>query len=133
MFSRVDLWKTLREPNFHLLVLTLIVGVALTLTWRKVWILRRTQGVQKSIIIMLSLVATTISYLFLLVCLSFPHELGADYSNRLSATIMINFGLAFVAFILSTVKKTPLRWALAIASAGLTLIWLLLGGISSAA
>jgi hypothetical protein len=80
----------------------------------------------------LPLFVTTASYLFFLICLAFPPALGSDYTGRMSATIGVNFGAALVMLVLSLVRKSHLRWTVAIASVTLALIWLIVGAVSSA-
>jgi hypothetical protein len=131
MVSRADSWKLLHDVNIHLIVLTIVAGAGLTLAWRKAWTLRHSPTARNDVPVVLPLLATTASYLFFLACLSFP-LLGSDYSNHLNATIGTNFVVALISIVLSLARATPVRWTLATASAALTLIWLLIGAISTA-
>jgi len=124
--------KPFHDPNIHLIVFTTVAGAALVLAWRKAWTLRGSGAARMGMSVLLPLLATTASYVFFLACMSFPHILGPDYSNRRSATIGANFVVALIVIILSLARATPFRWTLATASAALMLVWLLIGAISAA-
>jgi len=132
MMSRISLFRILPSPNIQLLVLSVIGGVALLVAWRQVWTVRHSPTVLGSKTIMLPLFVTTASYMFFLVCLSFPRTLGPDYSHRSSTKIGINFGAVLLMLMLCLARKSPLRWTVATAAVSLALIWLIIGAVSSA-
>lgn len=132
MISRISQFRILPSPNIQLLVLSVIGGVALLVAWWQVWTSRHSLAVLGSKTITLPLFVSTASYMFFIVCLSFPRTLGPDYSHRLSTTIGINFGAVLLMLILSLARRSPLRWTVATAALSLAIIWLIIGAVSSA-
>ena len=106
-----------------------IVALALVTAWRQLRSSRR-KGENRALY--LPLVLTTASYLFFLLCWSFPQVLGPDFSKRRFAVIGINCGLAVTIFIISISKKESGRPVVGMAAAALALVWLIVGAISSA-
>ena len=119
-----------RPLEILFLVVIAAAGSALGLAWRRTWTLSHSPAFRERKT-KLPLLTTTASYLFFLLCWSFPRALGSAYNRRLT-TIYINFGASAAILIISLFIKTPLRWTVAIAAAALALIWLIVGAWSSA-
>ena len=77
------------------------------------------------------LIATTLSFLWLLVGICWASAIGPDYSQRRFVVIYCNLGAMFMSTIVSLFVRSPIRAVLTLASAALVLEWLYAAAISS--